>query len=102
MSKFTFTPGPWNAEPDGFDAYRIKSEDFGGVAYLHDPLASALNRNKELTANARLIAAAPELAGLLADIQRNYAATSSGAAFATAYTNRFAARASALLARINA
>ena len=57
------TPGPWIAKGDDDDpcAWRVGSPDHGGIAYLHDPLAAELGRLVELEANARLVAAAPQL-----------------------------------------
>jgi hypothetical protein len=58
MSKHT--PGPWVAD-DGYSAthLRIRSEDWGTIADVNDPYNAM--PDGELEANARLIAAAPEL-----------------------------------------
>ena len=53
------TPGPWYVEQDG-DAWKINSDECG-IALVHDPIAIELDRADEIEANARLIAAAPEL-----------------------------------------
>ncbi len=88
MSKHT--PGPWTAGPTMHGKWHC----------IFAPSNAGEVARTESAANARLIAAAPELVELLRDIQRNYTATSNGAAFATAYTNRFAEPVGALLARI--
>lgn len=56
-----YTKGKWTVETDGDCAFRIKSDEFGGIAYLHDPLANEQGRYRELEATAHLIAAAPAL-----------------------------------------
>ena len=58
-----WTPGPWFVEQTWSDSYRIKSEDFGGIALIHDPYANIEESSAPF--NARLIAAAPEMAELL-------------------------------------
>jgi hypothetical protein len=64
------TPGPWALEvEDGGECIRIRSEEWGGIAILHDPLASEMGRTSTLEANARLIAAAPDLLGALSSIR---------------------------------
>jgi len=55
------TPGPWVYEPYESDAYRVKSEDYGGIALLHDPIRHDQGLMDEVEADARLIAAAPDL-----------------------------------------
>src|SRR4051812_32191281 len=60
------TPGPWEFKvEDGGDFVRVFSEEWGGIATLHDPLARELNRTDMLEANGRLIAAAPSLLAAL-------------------------------------
>lgn len=55
------TPGPWIARRQDACYWKINSEDWGGIASLHDPLAEQMERDDGLEANAHLIAAAPEL-----------------------------------------
>ena len=55
------TPGPWAYRGNGDDAFTVYSEDRGGIALVHDPLAQEMGRMDEIEANARLMAAAPEL-----------------------------------------
>lgn len=55
------TPGPWIAVENGIDSYLIQSEDYGGIAMLHDPYAVEQGRLPQLEASAHLIAAAPDL-----------------------------------------
>lgn len=55
------TPGPWKAECEDRRSWTVRSEDYGAVALVHDPYADNFARQAQLGANARLIAAAPEL-----------------------------------------
>lgn len=59
MSKHT--PGPWEVTEADADSARVSSADYGTIAFLHDPLASEMGRKGEIYANARLVAAGPEL-----------------------------------------
>lgn len=60
-----YTPGPWDNHPDESDPamHRIKSDDYGTIAVVHEDrvVATETGRLDELAANARLIAAAPEM-----------------------------------------
>jgi hypothetical protein len=53
MTQAAHTPGPWKVEP-GFHRNRIADADDAAICF-------ALGFTQEATANARLIAAAPEL-----------------------------------------
>jgi len=59
------TPGPWRHRINGRDAFIIYELDHGRIAYLQDPVHG---RDETLEANARLIAAAPELLAALDDL----------------------------------
>ena len=72
MSETKHTPGPWVVVPDGESAYRIRSEDWGGVAYLHNPVARELGCLERLAADARLIAESPEMEAALRDVIAPY------------------------------
>ncbi len=63
------TPGPWIITDRDADSLKITSPDYGRIAMLHDPI----NGVSELEANARLIAAAPELLSALQDLLEAYA-----------------------------
>lgn len=82
MSKLEHTPGPWKVLPHVFsrDYIRVRGTRLGSrykIANVHMPYLDTFyliqdDANEESIANARLIAAAPELLealkGLLADI----------------------------------
>lgn len=56
-----FTPGPWKVDSDGADVWVMKDHSGGqGIAAIFD-----VNGIAEMTANAALIAAAPELLAAL-------------------------------------
>ncbi len=55
------TPGPWDYKAEGDDAFKVFSEDYGGIALLHDPVALSMGDMDRLENDARLIAAAPDL-----------------------------------------
>ena len=59
--KAQHTPGPWVVNTDDPPCYAISSEDYGRIALLQYPLAEELQRVDQHKADARLIAAAPEL-----------------------------------------
>ena len=61
MSDAKHTPGPWNVTENGGDAFDVKSEDYGTIALIHDPLARDMGRMDEVESNAHLIASAPDL-----------------------------------------
>lgn len=65
------TPGPWEAVREHSTYWKIRSEEWGGIASLHDPLAAELGRETELEANARLIAATPALYAFVAAAARS-------------------------------
>ena len=52
------TPGPWDVDEGDFGIYQIETSDQIAEVFSHHP-------PEELEANARLIAAAPELLGAL-------------------------------------
>ena len=71
MTKPKFTPGPWKVNGD---AEEIKSHDDSKIALLHPgPYAGpyVLRDWSENKANARLIAAAPEMYELLSRVIKN-------------------------------
>ena len=59
MNEAKHTPGPWHVADD--DPYAIRSDDWGGIGFVHNEPAE----NKEIMAmkeaDACLIAAAPDL-----------------------------------------
>lgn len=59
MDKTTHTPGPWHSRPVGFRGHME-------IFTASDDLIAALHLRDDTAANARLIAAAPELLGALA------------------------------------
>jgi hypothetical protein len=66
MNAPTFTPGPWEDDPNG-EARNVRAPDGGIVAQMghlsgHHG-ASGRRKPQEVSANARLIATAPELYG---------------------------------------
>lgn len=70
MSETAFTPGPWFVETDfyvyGGDGRKIKGEYFDGVELPLVCYAGSDSRDRtENKANAALIAAAPEMYGIL-------------------------------------
>ena len=65
MSKFT--KAPWIIDNDGDGIYSDTEEyQVAYISYIN------YNKNKEMQANARLIAAAPEMYELLDEIQKGY------------------------------
>lgn len=67
MSKYT--PGPWQCDLQGYGAFTIEKDahDFGSYVVIADR-GSHETRVDEMHANARLIAAAPELLEALQDL----------------------------------
>lgn len=65
-----YTPGPWHASADDCSSWRIRSVDQLWIASIHEDaeIATDLGILEELEANARLIAAAPDLLKALNDI----------------------------------
>jgi len=59
MRNVLHTPGPWIAEPDGVNDWKVRSEDYGTVVHRNCYPAPTVDTTVE--ADARLIAAAPEL-----------------------------------------
>ena len=58
------TPGPWTTNPrgeDGAEVYALASVAWCGIASTHGASGSQVIRAAEAQANARLIAAAPDL-----------------------------------------
>lgn len=55
------TPGPWDADEEDFSIYQIETSDQIAEVFSHHP-------PEELEANARLIAAAPELLEALIEL----------------------------------
>jgi hypothetical protein len=53
------TPGPW--EVDAEDSHKVTSEDYGAIAWTPNEPAEMPTIVAEMRANARLIAAAPDL-----------------------------------------
>lgn len=53
------TPGPWIAEPDGEDDWKVRSEDYGTIVHRNCYPEPKVDTTVE--ADAKLIAAAPEL-----------------------------------------
>jgi hypothetical protein len=53
------TPGPW--EVDAEDSHKVASEDYGTIAWTPNEPAEMPPIMAEMRANARLIAAAPDL-----------------------------------------
>jgi hypothetical protein len=76
----SFTPGPWKATPNGYGVWFVHS----GPDLFHDPtgteyrdlICGGNNHNTLTNANARLIAAAPELYEALHDLLCNLDAAS--------------------------
>lgn len=66
MEKTTYTPGPWHSRPVGFRGHME-------IFTASDDLIAALHLRDDTAANARLIAAAPELLGELVKITDAYA-----------------------------
>ena len=65
MSKFT--QGPWIIDTDGNGIYSDTEEyQVAYISYIN------YNKNKEMQANARLIAAAPEMYRLLKELHAGY------------------------------
>lgn len=69
MSNTKHTPGPWNfqnATPDECAAVETRAKPYATIAVMHhgDPMESS--------ANARLIAAAPELLAALENLRDNF------------------------------
>lgn len=64
MTTTTHTPGPWLAEPDGESDWKVRSEDWGTIVHRNCYPDAKVDTTVE--ADARLIAAAPELLDLLA------------------------------------
>lgn len=84
------TPGPWHYErPYGEPGHYISGPNTGLIAKLYEPDAHLFNVDKPVSieANARLIAAAPELLAVV----RSFAATYGSLPFADRF--RFAATA---------
>jgi hypothetical protein len=65
-----FTPGPWHA--DFGETFRIREGDGSSVAYTQFVHLRGRRDTEEATANARLIAAAPELYEALELIWREW------------------------------
>ena len=63
MSKHT--PGPWDVDEGDFGIYQLETSDQIAEVFSHHPPA-------ELEANARLIAAAPELLGALHSVMAEW------------------------------
>jgi hypothetical protein len=64
-----FTPGPWSVDSNFEDSCFVGQPD-------GEPVASLLcDRNQDMHANARLIAAAPELHSLLESVLSHFKAT---------------------------
>jgi len=55
------TPGPWRITHADSVCYRVGSDEYGGIALLHDPLAEELGTTDTLEANARAISLVPEM-----------------------------------------
>lgn len=66
MEKTKHTPGPWHSRPVGFRGHME-------IFTASDDLIAALHLRDDTAANARLIAAAPELLGELVKITDAYA-----------------------------
>ena len=71
MSDTQYTPGPWVVADDGDGLIYVLTEDEGLVADAHDP---SFIDDEVAKANARLIAAAPELVEALEKMTAHYVA----------------------------
>lgn len=86
------TPGPWDVEPKG-SRHFVDGADGLTVAYLD---RAGVRERAEIEANARLIAAAPELLNLLTAADRLEVLTGENLAV---YARTFAALARAAIAK---
>jgi hypothetical protein len=76
MSDTKFTPGPWVAgsvheDEYGFEVVNVgKGESFSGAAFAEESICQVFSMNNEgqFSANAHLVAAAPELYEALDDL----------------------------------
>jgi len=62
----SYTPGPWHAEPDGEHDWRVVSDHYGTI--VHRTCYPDPRIDTRVAADARLIAAAPDLLAALRDI----------------------------------
>lgn len=68
MSKHT--PGPWEVKSVDKQTWQIGTADFGSIVTLHDPYRASIRMTAEMEADARLIAAAPDLLEALKKVKQ--------------------------------
>jgi len=68
MNEFKGTPGPWRVEKRYFVESNTDPKDILGIGTVADCRPYATDRHPEAEANARLVAAAPDLLAALAGL----------------------------------
>ena len=56
-----YTPGPWHVDPEDEFSFVSENQGWGGIGFVHNEPAENKPLMEMARANARLIAAAPEL-----------------------------------------